>query len=176
MTPEAFALLVAGCGLVLPPGITVDRVRAYAQVESRLNPAAVSPPNRNGSRDYGLMQVNQIHFGRFGVDARTVMEPCINLRIGVTILAEADRAAACAYNTGRLRCSNGYPERIQAAAAAQAGAQSPPPAPAPAVRPAAPAPHAWDVWAMPAPEPAPPAPPAVEAEQPRVIVELQKGD
>lgn len=174
MTPEAFLLLVAGCGLSLPPTITPDRLRTYAQAESGLDPAAISRPNRNGSRDYGLMQVSSTNFARFGVDAQTVMEPCTNLRVGAAILADADRAAACIYNTGRAACRNGYPQRIEAAAARQAGGASLSPAPA-ASAPPPPPPHSWDVWAVPAPEPAPPAS-AESAEEPRVIVELQSGD
>lgn len=143
MTPEAFALLVASCRLDLPSGITIDRLSVIAEVESGRNPAAVSPPNRDGSRDYGLMQLNAAHIGKPGFP-RTVAEalqPCPNIAAGVRILAEADRAAACIYNTGKADCrrasgTNGYPERIQAAAARMA-------------RNAAPA----------APEPAPSSPP-----------------
>lgn len=119
LTAAVFMQLVAGCGLDLPPLITPERLEAFARLESGLNPSAVSPPNRDGSRDYGLMQINEQHFRRFRVNARTVMEPCTNLRIGVAILAEADRAAACRYNTGRLSCQNGYFERLAVAATAR---------------------------------------------------------
>jgi len=50
-----------------------------AYCESRLNPGAISPPNSDGTRDHGLMQVNSGAWGRrvFGerwdrvLDART---------------------------------------------------------------------------------------------------------
>lgn len=129
LTAAAFMQLIAGCGLDLPPLITPERLEAFARLESGLNPSAVSPPNRDGSRDYGLLQINQQHFGRFRVNARTVMEPCTNLRIGVAILAEADRAAACRYNTGRLTCQNSYPDRLMAAAARSRVAPVPRPVP-----------------------------------------------
>jgi len=48
VTPDAFAALVLSCGIALPPGVTVDRLSAIAQVESGRNPAAVSPPIATG--------------------------------------------------------------------------------------------------------------------------------
>ncbi|TDH58153.1 hypothetical protein E2C06_34020 [Dankookia rubra] len=98
MTPEAFALLVASCGLSLPPTITVDRLRAYAQVESSLNPAAVGRPNRDGSIDYGLMGLNSQHIGKPGFPATVAeaMDPCRNMAAGVAILRDADRRAGLA--------------------------------------------------------------------------------
>jgi hypothetical protein len=153
VTPEAFALLVASCGIALPPGVTVDRITAYAMTESGLNPNAVSPPNRNGTRDYGAMQINQIHFARFGVNERTVKEPCTNIRIGATIIAENDARSACLYNTGRPHCSNGYDSRIARAAVRLAAgkpdappASEPPPPPKPPEEPAC-APT-FDSWAL----------------------------
>lgn len=131
MTPEAFALLVASCRLDLPAGVTVDRLSAYAETESERDPAKVSPPNRDGSRDWGLMQINEQHFARFGVDRRSVMQPCVNVRIGALILADADRAVACIYNTGRARCSNGYDLKIQRAASRLVASADPPAASAP---------------------------------------------
>ena len=182
MTGAEFArLVVEVCHLALPPGITPDRLRTYAQVESSLNPAAVSRPNRDGSRDYGLMQMNSQWIGRTGFPATVAeaMEPCANIAAGIRILADADRQAACIYNSGKPNCRNGYPERIQAASATQPSRPAPLPlAPAPTALP--PAPHSWDVWAMPAPQPAPAVTAgsidAPSADEPRVIVELRKGD
>jgi type IV secretion system protein VirB1 len=71
------------------------------------------------SVDLGLLQINSAHLGEPGMPATVAeaMEPCTNIRAGVAILAAADRQSACIYNTGRPGCTNGYPEKIQAAAA-----------------------------------------------------------
>lgn len=169
MTPEAFALLFASCGIALPPGITVDRLSAIAQVESNRTVETISPPNRDGSRDYGIMQINEQWLARFGVTRKQVMEPCTNLRIGVALLADADRQSSCIWNTGRPNCRNGYDLRIQAASARLTGAEPPrPPAP-----PEPATPHAWDVWAETTQAPEPSAgPEAAPDGNPRLIVEL----
>lgn len=181
MTPEAFALLVASCLPSLPPGITADRLRTIATVESGLRADAVSPPNRNGTRDFGLMQINSIHIGKpgFPVTVEEALQPCPNLRAGVRILAAADRAASCRYNTGRLSCQNGYPERIQAAAVrlARSPAATPAPAPAAADLTKQPESESWDVFAEHAPAPSDDLPDGDDdatpsGQQPRVVVEL----
>jgi len=45
-----------------------EEAKQVAWCESRMNPKAVSPTNRNGTRDYGLMQINngawQEYFGK----------------------------------------------------------------------------------------------------------------
>lgn len=45
-----------------------DEAKQVAWCESRINPKAISPTNRNGTRDYGLMQINngawQEYFGK----------------------------------------------------------------------------------------------------------------
>ena len=38
----------------IPPSLAL----AVAQVESNFNPNAVSPPNSNGTQDYGVFQIN----------------------------------------------------------------------------------------------------------------------
>jgi hypothetical protein len=171
-------LVLEVCALSLPPGITVDRLRAIAQVESGLNPNAISAPNRNSTRDYGLLQINESNFARFGVNARTIMEPCTNLRVGVAILADADWQAGCIYNSGRPNCSGVYPDKIAAAAARQArttsDALSRTPAAAP--QPDPDAPPSWDVWAKPRPRPVAPIPREdQEAASPVVVTASRNG-
>jgi len=68
------------------------------------------------------------------VTRQQLLDPCINIRIGAAILADADRQAACIFNTGRAGCRNGYPDKVLAAAAGMARveqAAAPPPAPSP---------------------------------------------
>ena len=64
---------------------------AIAQVESRLQADAVNH-NRNGTVDYGVMQINSIHLPwlkRHGIDAqRLLSEPCTTVEVGASILAD----------------------------------------------------------------------------------------
>ena len=90
-----------------PPGL----VHAIASVESGGNPRAVNSVNRNGTVDYGLMQVNSVHLPRLrgiGIDREHLLNPCINAFVGAQILARnlsetggAVVAALSMYNTGR---------------------------------------------------------------------------
>lgn len=90
-----------------PPGL----VHAIAKVESGGNPRAVNTVNRNGTVDYGLMQVNSVHLPRLrglGIDREHLFNPCINAFAGAQILARnlaetggAVVAALSMYNTGR---------------------------------------------------------------------------
>lgn len=123
MTHEAFLALVASCGLSLPPGVTPDLLSAYAEVETNRTDA-IGAQNRNGTRDYGLMQINPIHFRRFGVDERTVREPCTNLGVAARIIRE-NLTAACLYNTGRPDCANGYDLKVVRAHARLLAAETP---------------------------------------------------
>jgi lysozyme-related protein Hpa2 len=65
-------------------------LRAIAWNESRMQEKAVGH-NRNGTRDLGAMQINSIHLPRlreFGVDERTLMNPCVNAYVGAWLLRE----------------------------------------------------------------------------------------
>ncbi|MDN7177109.1 lytic transglycosylase domain-containing protein [Caballeronia sp. SEWSISQ10-4 2] len=58
-------------------------LRALAWQESRNRPDATHV-NRDGSVDYGVMQINSIHLpelSRYGVDRLTLLEPCKNVYI-----------------------------------------------------------------------------------------------
>lgn len=89
---------------------------------------------RGASFDAGLMQINSANFAKFGLDARSVFNPCTNLRVGAAILtdnysrAREDghprplQAAVSEYNTGsRSRgLANGYVGKVYAAAGTRA--------------------------------------------------------
>ena len=63
---------------------------AIAQTESRLNPAAIGPPNTNGSYDIGLMQINSgwlRSLAQHGISQSDLKEACTNIHVGAWILA-----------------------------------------------------------------------------------------
>ena len=78
---------------------------SVALAESGGSPDAVSP-----SDDYGLWQINEIHFAHFGVNADTVLDPAINARIAVSISGQGHNWAAwCTCWTDPARdCGHGY--------------------------------------------------------------------
>lgn len=158
-----------------PPGRLVDRVAATAKAESGLQTTALHD-NTSGrsyvpasaaeavalatalhaqghSLDAGVMQVNNANWWHFGLTAETVFDPRTNVCAGMAVLAEAyavERRVSCRYNTGSPECRNGYPERIERAAAQlrQDGSLAAPvAAPLPAAL-SGPPPPSWDVWAQ----------------------------
>ena len=71
--------------------VPVSLLYAIAKVESNFNPQATHQ-NKNGSTDYGLMQINTRWFGeleqRFGIKPERVKhDPCTNIYVGAWILA-----------------------------------------------------------------------------------------
>lgn len=68
-------------------------LEAIARQESGLNPAAINDKNRNGSIDYGVMQINSRHIPglkKEGLirDHRDLLNrPCLNIQIGARLLA-----------------------------------------------------------------------------------------
>jgi soluble lytic murein transglycosylase-like protein len=61
---------------------------AIARHESGMNPQAVHK-NRDGTRDYGLMQVNDRwipSLRQYGITKEKLMEPCQNIYVGAMIL------------------------------------------------------------------------------------------
>lgn len=119
--PSCVPLLEQHFGL--PSGI----VPAIIRVESSGNPAAINRANRNGTVDYGLMQINSIHLPRLaahGVDEQVLLsQPCVNVAIGADVLHQglsrtggALAPALSVYNTGRPDSSVGaaYAARVLA--------------------------------------------------------------
>lgn len=176
MTLADFAFLVQStCGIALPPSVPPIRLWAFGRVESRHTALAIGV-NRGGrpvprarteaeavdairgliregaNFDAGLMQINHANWRWLGLTPETAVRPCDSVRAGLVVLLDADRRAACVYNTGADDCrrasgSNGYPEKILAAHA-EAARQGPPhPVASPAPPAAAPCAPSWDVWA-----------------------------
>ena len=89
-------------------GVDERLLRAIATVESNNNPNALGV-NTNGTKDYGLMQINSQHFpilSRLNITEQNIMEPCLNVKLGAWILAKsvqhhgANWRAVGAYNAG----------------------------------------------------------------------------
>ncbi|PLX82393.1 MAG: murein transglycosylase [Desulfuromonas sp.] len=81
---EAFCFEEAGEMYDVPPGL----LWAIAKVESGFDPLAVCV-NRNGSVDFGVMQINSCWEGQ--IDPQTwdnLEDPCTNVKVGARILAE----------------------------------------------------------------------------------------
>lgn len=69
-------------------GVSEGLLSAIACVESRFNPSAVSPLNTNGSRDYGIMQINESNLNHLGLSAHSVFDVCTNINAGAAVLAQ----------------------------------------------------------------------------------------
>lgn len=77
-------------------------LRAIAKQESGFNPRATNI-NKNGSADYGLMQINSGHIPelkRLGVidGKKDLFDPCLNIQIGAWILAKSFQTCGVNWN------------------------------------------------------------------------------
>jgi len=67
--------------------ISPEILYAIANVESNFDPGAVNW-NKNGSYDYGVMQINSRWYKILGTDAWSRLgDPCYNVHVGAWILA-----------------------------------------------------------------------------------------
>lgn len=76
----------AGTHYNIPPVL----LQNIAYIESSGNPNAIRH-NDNGSNDYGLMQINSIHFPRlsaWGINKDNILDPEINIFVGSWLLSE----------------------------------------------------------------------------------------
>lgn len=76
----------AGSYYNIPPLL----LKKIATIESAGNPNAIRI-NDNGTKDYGLMQINSIHFKRlsaWGINERNILNPQINIFAGSWLLSE----------------------------------------------------------------------------------------
>lgn len=76
----------AGAHYNIPPLL----LKNIATIESAGNPNAIRR-NDNGSKDYGLMQINSIHFhklSQWGINERNILNPQINIFVGSWLLSE----------------------------------------------------------------------------------------
>jgi len=69
-------------------GINPDLLWAIAKVESNFNHGAVSY-NKNGSYDYGIMQINSSWYRHLGHDRwMALADPCYSIYVGAWILKQ----------------------------------------------------------------------------------------
>jgi len=61
-------------------------ILAHMKVESNFKADAKSPINSNGTRDYGLMQINDINLEPYGLTVITVMDPERNIEAACKIM------------------------------------------------------------------------------------------
>lgn len=85
----------------------------------------VSAPNKNGTKDYGIAQINERNFPLLGLTYQTAMDPCMSLHAAAQYLVAMSR-----YNTGdpRRGFQNGY---VNGGIAAMDAVKGITPAPAP---------------------------------------------
>ena len=90
---------------------------AIAKVESSYQPHLRSRMNRNGTYDFGLMQINSVHLPklrRYGLDMSALANACASTYVGAWILREAQGRygntwkAIAAYNVGSLNTQGRY--------------------------------------------------------------------
>jgi soluble lytic murein transglycosylase-like protein len=75
-------------------GIPPLLLKNIAKIESGLNPNAIGL-NKNGTKDYGLMQINTIHLKRlhkeYGITEQMIMHPKTNIYAAAELLSKIIR-------------------------------------------------------------------------------------
>jgi type IV secretion system protein VirB1 len=107
LTEAAVISLAIACA----PGLDPSTIAGLARQESGLDPLRISRPNPNGSRDYGLMQINDRNFRWLGLTEQSALDPCQSIAAAARLLASYSR-----YNTGSPTAGlrNGYVEAVLA--------------------------------------------------------------
>lgn len=81
---DAFCFEEAGTEYNISPQL----LWAIAKNESNFNPEAINR-NKNGSFDYGVMQINSCWYKKLGHERwQRLCDPCYNVRIGAWILSQ----------------------------------------------------------------------------------------
>ena len=102
----------------------VSLLHAVAHVESSFQQKALST-NRDGSINYGLMQIHESNLGWLGHSKETIMEPCANVMAGARVMTDMVRRygmtwrAVGSYNAGTSPAFDGsrkeYVAKVKAA-------------------------------------------------------------
>ena len=103
LTPAAFFALATVCA----PGLDARMLLVQAQMESRLDTTIVHE-NKNGTRDWGLMQINDANWSLLGIHTSSeALDPCRNLRAAADLYHTLSR-----YNSGNATSSLDYAKAI----------------------------------------------------------------
>jgi len=103
-------------------GLPSSLLKAISRVESSGHPGAINH-NADGSHDIGHMQINSRWLPalrQYGIDARSLIEPCTNTYVGAWILAQNvrrlgyDWLAIGAYNATSERKRMAYARKVAA--------------------------------------------------------------
>jgi hypothetical protein len=81
-------------------GKDADMAVAIAKAESGLNEKSVSKPNRNGSIDRGIFQINSVHLWRVGGDSSKLLDRDTNIAVAYEIFKEQNWIPWTVYRTG----------------------------------------------------------------------------
>lgn len=71
-------------------GVPAKLLVAIAKVETNFRPRTISKPNKNGSYDIGLMQINSYWLptlSKYGISENDLLQPCTNVMVGAWILS-----------------------------------------------------------------------------------------
>ncbi|QAU35254.1 hypothetical protein EKL02_14290 [Janthinobacterium sp. 17J80-10] len=99
-------------------------VYAIAKWESNFNPGALGKPNKNGTQDHGIMQINDWWLDKvlwkYGIKKADLYDACRNIEIGTWILAQCIqqhgqvwRAVGC-YNARSIDKQDAYIKNVMA--------------------------------------------------------------
>lgn len=104
LTEAAVVSLAIACA----PGLDPAMLAGIARHESGFDPTIIHT-NADGSRDFGLMQINERNFGWLGLTMQTALDPCQSIRAAAQLLQSYSR-----YNTGSPSAGfgNGYVQRL----------------------------------------------------------------
>jgi len=102
--PRAYLPLFQETGKAF--GVDPALLRALAWRESNFDPNAVGVKNRNGTRDYGLMQINESNFAALGLTSSDWNDPGANLAAAAKLLVSIEKSnksvsdTVAVYNAG----------------------------------------------------------------------------
>lgn len=75
---------------------------AVCMAESHCRPEAVGY-NQDGSRDYGIFQINSIHAGRVNGNVQMLLDPETNVRVAAEIYREQGWTPWVTFKTGKYK-------------------------------------------------------------------------
>jgi soluble lytic murein transglycosylase-like protein len=79
-------------------GIPATLLRAFARQESSFRPDVIGAPNANGTRDYGLMGINDATARAMGLEVGKLLDPRYNVHAAVALLLRLKRELGTAYS------------------------------------------------------------------------------